>query len=265
MTANDEKPPLKCVGAADTGFRENLKKLKRQAGTRSRAHDLQNLFRFGLARGRAAGRVPGQRRRYPRRLHSFFACLAGGRDGQKAFFRPDRPVSDRGGCRRAGRGAALGAVAQRRAVSASLWRTRSRGGNCHPRPICAARRHARHSGAWPRDPRLRCLLAAAAALVRSGGRASAGDPGPAAAAAGAAAAGRSKTGGAGVRAELSQSDRHGRGLRQERGGAGRAVAAWLRLCRDRHGDPEAANRQSAAAAVPARARRGRDQPHGVQQ
>ena len=47
-------------------------------------------------------------------------------------------------------------------------------------------------------------------------------------------AGRSKTGGAGLRPEFSQSDRHGRGLRQERGSAGRVVAAGFRLCRNRH-------------------------------
>ena len=81
------------------------------------------------------------------------------------------------------------------------------------------------------------------ALVRSGRRPSHGDPWLAAAAADPAAAGRSKARRARVRAEFSQSDRHGRGLRQERGGARRAAAARLRLCRDRHGD--AAARRSA--------------------
>src|SRR5450432_3093566 len=87
-----------------------------QAGLRARAHDLQNLFRFGLARGRAARRVPRQRRRCPRRLHSFFSPLAGGGNGPETFLRPDRAVPDRGRRRRAGRRAAVGAVAQRRAV-----------------------------------------------------------------------------------------------------------------------------------------------------
>src|SRR6202048_2504387 len=114
---------------------------------RPRAHDLQNLSRFGLARGRAAGRVPGQRRRYPRRFHSFFASFAGGRDGQKTLFRPDRIVPDRGRCRRVGRGAALGEVAQRRAVSASLRRTRSRRGHRRAQHAPAVRRLSRHSGA----------------------------------------------------------------------------------------------------------------------
>src|ERR1700676_5543329 len=94
-----------------------------------------------------------------------------------------------------------------------------------------------------RDPRLRCFLVAAAALVRSGGRASAGDPGPAVAAANAAAAGRSQTGDAGLRPELSQSDRHGGGLRQERGSAGRVAAAGFRFCRDRFGGADAATRE----------------------
>ena len=74
--------------------------------------DLQNLSRLGLARGRAGGRLPRQRRRPARRLHSFLDRRAGGRDGAKAFLRPDRAVSDRGRCRRARRCLALGAVAQ---------------------------------------------------------------------------------------------------------------------------------------------------------
>src|SRR5216684_365548 len=71
--------PLKCAGAVDTvavrsgNSREIPRKTSResrgdsndQAGLRARAHDLQNLFRFGLARGRAARRVPRQRRRCP--------------------------------------------------------------------------------------------------------------------------------------------------------------------------------------------------------
>ena len=48
-------------------------------------------------------------------------------------------------------------------------------------------------------------------------------------------------------------------------GAGRAAAARLRLCRDRLGDAAPAKRQSPATAVSPRSRRGRDQPHGIQQ
>src|SRR3979490_460056 len=99
-----------------------------------------------------------------------------------------------------------------------------------------------------RDPRLRCPVLAAVALARPGRRAPSGDPGLAAAATGTAAHRRSKTGGAGLWPELSQSGRHGRRLRQERGGFGRVVAAGFLVSRNRDGDAEAASRQPAAAA-----------------
>ncbi len=107
-----------------------------------------------------------------------------------------------------------GSFARRPTVSASLRRTRSRRGDRRVRPACALRRQPRYSGACPVIRALRCLLAAAAALVRSGGCAPTGDPGFEAAADDAAAAGRYETGGAGVRPEFFQPDRDGRGLRQ---------------------------------------------------
>src|ERR1700738_4214414 len=144
--------PLKCEGCADTvgagsgNFREIPKRLKRQAGLPGRAQDLQNLSRFGLARGGTARHVPGQRRRCPRRLHSFFHSVAGGRDGEEAFLRPDRAVPDRGRCRRAGGRAEVGTLAQRRIVSASLRRTRSRRGHRRARHARAVRWLSRHPG-----------------------------------------------------------------------------------------------------------------------
>ncbi len=75
------------------------------------------------------GVYPRQRRRYPRRLYPFFHGLAGGGDGEETFLRPDRAVPDRRSMPTAlGDAPALGALAQRRAVPASLWRTRSRRG-----------------------------------------------------------------------------------------------------------------------------------------
>src|SRR3954469_21428786 len=121
------------------------------------------------------------------------------------------------------------------------------------------------SRSWRRDPRVRRLLAAATALVRSGGRAPAGDSGLEIAAAGATALGSCETGGSGVWPEFPQSYRHGGGFRQEGGRAGCVVAAWVRICRNRNRDAKAASRQSAPEAVPVGARRSGDQSDGVQQ
>src|SRR6267142_2008417 len=157
--------PLKCGGAVDTvGHTSgNPKRLNDQAGLRTRAHDLQNLSRLGLARGRAARRVPGQRRRYPRWLHSFFHGVAGGGDGKKAFLRADRTVPGRGRRRHAGRRVAVGALTQRRAVSASLRRTRSRRGHRRPGYACAVRWISRHPGA---DAVIRAFDAVSLPLLR---------------------------------------------------------------------------------------------------
>ena len=78
--------------AADTvGADPRSRKIPRDSTTKQgmpgRAHDLQNLSRLGLARGRAARRVPGQRRRCPRWLHSFLHGVAGRGDRAKAFLR----------------------------------------------------------------------------------------------------------------------------------------------------------------------------------
>src|SRR5437762_9999702 len=121
------------------------------------------------------------------------------------------------------------------------------------------------SRSWRRDPRVRRLLAAAAALVRSGGLAPSGDSGFEIAAAGAATLVSCETGGSGVWLEFPQSYRHGGGFRQERGSAGRVVAAWVRICRNRHRDAKAASRQSAPEIVSAGARRSSNQSDGVQQ
>src|SRR6185437_4548830 len=98
-------------------------------------------------RGRATGRVSRQRRRCARRLYSFLGGLAGGGDRQKAFRRPNRAVPDPDRRGRARRRAALGALPQRRAVSASLWRARSRRGHRRARHAGAFRRRPRHPGA----------------------------------------------------------------------------------------------------------------------
>src|SRR3984893_10472368 len=145
--------PLKCAGSADTVGAENpeapgkAQETQPQAGLRTRAQDLQNMSRFGLARGRATGCVPRQRRRHPRRLHPFFSSLSAGGDGKKAFFGPDRTVPDRGRCRCAGGCAAVGAFAPRRTVSASLQRPRSRRRHRRARHPRALRRISRPSGA----------------------------------------------------------------------------------------------------------------------
>src|SRR6202140_2380666 len=145
--------PLKCTGSADTVGAENpeapgkAQETQPQAGLWTRAQDLQNMSRFGLARGRAARRVPRQRRRHPRRLHPFFSSLSTGGDSKKAFPGPDRTVPDRGRCRRAGGCAAVGALAPRRTVSASLWRSRSRRRHRRARHPRALRRISRPSGA----------------------------------------------------------------------------------------------------------------------
>src|SRR3954454_5933221 len=145
--------------------------------------------------------------------------------------------------------------------TASLISVRSSAcANCTSAPMDLTR-----SRSWRRDPRVRCLLAAAAALVRSGGRAPSGDSGLEIAAAGAATLGPCETGGSGVWPEFSQSYRHGGGFRQERGSAGRVVAGLLRICRNRDRDAKVASRQSAPEAVPVGARRSGDQSHGVQQ
>ena len=94
---------------------------------------------------------------------------------------------------------------------------------------------------------------------------SAGDPGTEGAAARTGAGGRQAAVGPGLRPQFSQSGRHGGRLRQAWRGAGRAVAARLRLCRGRHHDAAAAARQSAPAAVPAAGRRRRHQPARLQQ
>src|SRR5207248_11008719 len=104
-----------------------------------------------------------------------------------------------------------------------LWVRSSACASCASAPMDLTR-----SRSWRRVPRVRRLLAAAAALVRSGGRAPSGDSGFEIAAAGAAAFGPCETGGSGVWLEFPQPYRHGGGFRQERGSAGRAVAAWVR-------------------------------------
>src|SRR5580704_10250287 len=152
--------PLKCARRADTVRPgpeipgETPRKRSRNSRysratariSKTGAQDLQNLSRFGLARGRAARRVPRQPRRHQGRLHPFFARLAGDANRQEAFLRPDRAVPDRGRCRFAWRCVALGALAQRRAVSASLRRTRPRRGHCRAQHACALRRLSRHPG-----------------------------------------------------------------------------------------------------------------------
>src|SRR5258705_1727315 len=145
--------PLKCAGRADTvpersgNFGNSPRDSKRQAGLPAGAQDLQNLFRFGLARGRTARRVSGQRRRCQRRLHSFFHSVAGGGDGQEAFFWANRIVPDRGRRRRPGGRATLGTLAQRRTVSASSRRTGRRRGGWRARHARAVRCLSRYPGA----------------------------------------------------------------------------------------------------------------------
>ena len=116
-----------------------------------------------------------------------------------------------------------------------------------------------------RDPRLRCVLAAAAALVRSGGRASHGDPGFEIAAAGADAADDAKLA---VRA-FGLNFPNPIGMAAGFDKSAEVPDALLRLgfgfVEIGTVTPQPAERQSAAAAVSARARRGRDQPHGFQQ
>ena len=68
----------------------------------------------------AAGVFEGAGRRSRRRLHPFLDRRAGRRDGREMVRRPRRPCSRRRRRRCAGRGSALGVLARRRAVSASL-------------------------------------------------------------------------------------------------------------------------------------------------
>ena len=164
-----------------------------------------------------------------------------------------------------GTGVEMGAVARRRIVSASLWR-RCRSTRWSGPSRC---RSAATAGTCFRSDAVIGLLEAwtpaAAASARSGRRASAGHPGAEDPALRPTRAERPAAGGAGVRAEFPESDRHGGGLRQARRGTGRAAAAGLRLCRDRHRHAAAADRQSAAARLPPAGRRGGHQPLGLQQ
>src|SRR5215210_36109 len=145
-------------------------------------------------------------------------------------------------------------------MASSIWAQSTPCATCTRAPTDITRARS-----WRRDPGVRRLVAAAAALVRSGGCPPSCDPGIEIAAAGAAAARRCEIGRAGVRPEFPQSHRHGGRVRQERGSTGRFVAAGIRVCRNRDRDAETASRQSAPEAVPAGARPGRDQSHGVQQ
>ena len=176
----------------------------------------------------------------------------------KAFCRPDWPAAGRGRRRGARGGAAMGALARRRTVPASLWRA-ARLARCVERCADAVRvRMGRtYSRSLRRDRPVRSPCASAAARVRSGGRPSAGASWP----------------------EIASCRRRGRTtIRGWRCGlfglnfpnpVGMAAgfdknaevpdalaAARLRLRRGRHRDAAAAARQSAAAAVPAASRRG---------
>ena len=121
--------------------------------------------------------------------------------------------------------------------SRTLWRERLR----TPRPRRAA---LPRSGAGAR-------VGADGLAGGTGGRAGRGDLAPA--------------GDDGRRAGAAQSRGRRRGLRQERGRRRSATRHRFRVLRDRRGDAAPADRQPAAAAVPAGRGPGRDQPLRLQQ
>ena len=162
----------------------------------------------------------------------------------------------RGRCGGARSRAALRALARRRIVSASLWHAAALGGALGEAAAARRRRKACVSGA--------CMIAlfdhlaaAAAAQARSRGGAWARAQCAQARAAAASGGGRRKAARRGVRPDVSQSGRARGRLRQACRSDRSAVAAGLRLRRGGRRHAEAAAGQSAAAAVPARSRRGR--------
>ena len=109
---------------------------------------LQDLRHRAVARGRArAASSPARRIDLRGRLHPFLHRRAGRRDRGQAFRRRGRPGAGRGRCGRARRRAAIGALARRRTVSASLWRAAARRGAVGKAAAARRRRPARVSGA----------------------------------------------------------------------------------------------------------------------
>ena len=164
-----------------------------------------------------------------------------------------------------GAGSALGALARRRAVSASLCALAAVGGALGARRCRSAPTGVTIFGNLDRMMRALGALAlpflqrlepetahrAAIAALRMAPTAR--------------AALRSAPERRGLRPRPSQSARDGGGLRQERRSSARPARRRLRLCRGRHADAAPASRQSAPAPVSPGARRGADQSAGLQQ
>ena len=139
--------------------------------------------RLGLARSRAAGGVPGQRRRSQGRLYSFrgrsqVAATAGKHFfGQTGLFLIEVDADALGDRLR-------WEPSRNEELFPHLYGELDLGAVTGVLGLHARRTASTTFRSSRRDPRLRRLLAAAAALVRSGRRPSDGDPGPAPAAAG---------------------------------------------------------------------------------
>ena len=236
---------------------------RREAGAGE--HHLQDLFAGAVAGGRTGRTLRRRAARCARRLHPFLDRGAGRpRPPPSTLPAPPARCWSRSMPPSWGRGS--NGSARAATTCSRIFMGRCRLTLCGGRCRCPwAPTATTYSRSLRRDRPVRPLGPAAAGPHRCRERPPARHPGTEGAAARTGAGGRQAAVGAGVRPQFSQSGRHGGRLRQAWRGAGRAVAARLRLCRGRHRDAAAAGRQSAAAAVPAAGRRRRHQPARLQQ